>query len=194
MPADCSRNTNGAALPSMMGNSGASTSTNALSIPRPANADIRCSTVAIRIVPAASVVAIVVSPTWRTSAGISTDGLTSTRVNTMPVSTGAGRSVTTTFSPVCMPTPVARIVFFNVLWLIIDARYPRLSSAAQSPEARPDTHVSKRNPSEHALMPRTPKSFSLPGVSGKPECPDNPDRAPRWYPPSVRGAGTRAAA
>ena len=45
MPADCSRNTNGAALPSMIGTSDAVRSTNALSMPRPAIADIRCSTV-----------------------------------------------------------------------------------------------------------------------------------------------------
>ena len=79
MPADCSRKTNGAALPSMIGNSAASTSTHALSMPSPANADIRCSTVDIRTFPAAKVVAIVVSPTCPTSAGITTGGLTSTR-------------------------------------------------------------------------------------------------------------------
>ena len=45
MPADCSKNTNGAALPSMIGTSAAVRSTNALSMPRPAIADIRCSTV-----------------------------------------------------------------------------------------------------------------------------------------------------
>jgi hypothetical protein len=48
MPADWMRKTKGAALPSMMGISAASTSTQALSMPRPERADMRCSTVAIR--------------------------------------------------------------------------------------------------------------------------------------------------
>ena len=48
MPADCSRNTNGPALPSMIGSSGPATSTCRLSMPRPASADIRCSTVEMR--------------------------------------------------------------------------------------------------------------------------------------------------
>ena len=39
MPADCSRNTNGPALPSMIGTSAAESSTIALSIPSPAKAD-----------------------------------------------------------------------------------------------------------------------------------------------------------
>ena len=47
MPADCSRNTNGPALPSMIGSSGPATSTCRLSMPSPASADIRCSTVEI---------------------------------------------------------------------------------------------------------------------------------------------------
>ncbi|GGZ51397.1 hypothetical protein GCM10008101_00450 [Lysobacter xinjiangensis] len=34
----------------------------------------------------------------------------------MPVSAGAGRSAMNTFSPLCRPTPVARIVFFRVRW------------------------------------------------------------------------------
>ena len=51
MPADCSRNTNGPALPSMIGTSAAVSSTMALSMPRPANADSRCSTVETRDSP-----------------------------------------------------------------------------------------------------------------------------------------------
>ena len=51
MPADCSRNTNGPALPSMIGTSAAVTSTQALSMPSPANADSRCSTVEMRASP-----------------------------------------------------------------------------------------------------------------------------------------------
>src|SRR6266550_4039659 len=47
MPADCNRKTNGPALPSMIGISGPATSTCKLSIPSPASADIKCSTVEI---------------------------------------------------------------------------------------------------------------------------------------------------
>jgi hypothetical protein len=48
MPADWMRNTKGPALPSMIGTSLADSSTVALSMPSPASADIRCSTVATR--------------------------------------------------------------------------------------------------------------------------------------------------
>ena len=43
----------------------------------------------------------------------------SIRRNMMPVLTGAGRSVMKTFSPVWMPTPVARMTFLRVRWFII---------------------------------------------------------------------------
>ena len=46
-------------------------------------------------------------------------GFRSVRRNTIPVSTGAGDSVSNTFSPVCKPTPVALIEFRNVRCRII---------------------------------------------------------------------------
>ncbi len=119
MPADWIRNTNGPALPSMIGTSEALRSTYRLSMPRPASADIKCSIVETRVPSSAtSVVESAVSPTRLGSARISHTGVRSTRRNTMPVLTGAGRSVMTTFSPLCMPTPVALMTFFRVLCLI----------------------------------------------------------------------------
>ena len=38
----------------------------------------------------------------------------------IPVFVGAGLKVNSTFFPVCKPTPVARITFFNVRCLIIN--------------------------------------------------------------------------
>src|SRR5690606_30591705 len=57
-----------------------------------------------------------VSVTSSASAGSSTAGSRSTRRNTTPVSTAAGRRVRKTFSPLCRPTPVARITFLRVRW------------------------------------------------------------------------------
>src|SRR3569623_1041903 len=88
-------------------------------MPRPANADSRCSTVEMRTSPSISDVDKVVSPTFSARARISTGGSISTRRNTMPASTAAGRRVRYTFSPLWRPTPVARITFFSVLCLII---------------------------------------------------------------------------
>src|SRR3569833_1577146 len=118
-PADWIRNTKGPALPSMIGTSGALKSTYALSMPRPAKADSKCSTVEIRTSPCTSDVDRVVSPTFSARARISTGGSRSTRRNTIPASTAAGLSVRYTFSPLWRPTPVARITFFSVLCLII---------------------------------------------------------------------------
>ena len=61
MPADCTRKTNGAALPSMMGTSSAERSTKQLSMPSPARAAIRCSTVETRTPSSPIVVASSVS-------------------------------------------------------------------------------------------------------------------------------------
>src|SRR5690625_167262 len=119
MPADWMRKTKGPALPSMMGTSAALSSTQALSMPSPAMADSRCSTVETRTSPRTKVVDRVVSPTFSARAGISTIGSRSTRRNTMPVFTGAGRRVRYTFSPVCRPTPVARMVLRRVLCRIM---------------------------------------------------------------------------
>src|SRR3569623_15707 len=88
-------------------------------MPRPANADSRCSTVEMRTSPSISDVDKVVSPTFSARARISTGGFISTRRNTMPASTAAGRRVRYTFSPLWRPTPVARITFFSVLCLLI---------------------------------------------------------------------------
>jgi hypothetical protein len=103
----------------MIGTSWEESSIRALSMPRPARADIRCSTVATRTPSLMRVVPSVVSPTSMPSARTSTWGSRSVRRNTMPVFTGAGPRVMRTFSPVCRPTPVARIVFFSVRCLSI---------------------------------------------------------------------------
>ncbi len=114
IPADCSKNTNGPALPSMMGTSGALTSTSALSIPSPAKAESKCSTVETRAPPTTNEVPSMVSPTLSARAGISTGVARSVRRKTIPVSGAAGRTVMSTRLPVCRPTPLARIVFFRV--------------------------------------------------------------------------------
>ncbi|KAG0920288.1 hypothetical protein G6F40_015790 [Rhizopus arrhizus] len=93
MPADCSRNTNGPAEPSMIGSSAEDSSTMMLSTPRPANADIRCSTVWILASLQVRPVHRVTSVTSSALAGTSTTGSRSTRRNTMPWLTGAGRRV-----------------------------------------------------------------------------------------------------
>src|SRR5690606_13681651 len=113
MPTDWIRNTNDPADPSRMGISGAVTSTWRLSMPSPATAAMRCSTVATRTEAsspssaAVSVEAMRVSVTRSGRAAISTGGSRSTRRKTMPVSAAAGRSVSSTRWPECSPTPVA---------------------------------------------------------------------------------------
>ena len=83
----------------MIGISGASTSTTALSIPSPDIALIRCSIVATAVRPTFTVVAMRVSFTFVASAGMSTAGVTSTRRKTMPAPGSAGRSVSRTLRP-----------------------------------------------------------------------------------------------
>ena len=61
MPADCIRKTNGRELPSIMGTSGPSSSIVALSIPKPAKADSKCSTVDTEALPYEIVVESLVS-------------------------------------------------------------------------------------------------------------------------------------
>ena len=119
MPADCSRNTNVPALPSMIGTSSAETSTNALSMPSPKKADIRCSTVETRAPSCSSTVAMTVLLTLSARAGMAGLPGRSERQKTMPVSMGAGRSAIATLRPVCRPTPVARTVVFRVRWRIM---------------------------------------------------------------------------
>ena len=78
-------------------------------MPRPASADIRCSTVATRTDASSGadrVDAMRVSVTWTARTGMSTAGSRSVRRNTMPVPAAAGRSVSSTRWPECSPTPV----------------------------------------------------------------------------------------
>ena len=125
MPADWTRNTNEPADPSRIGISGAVTSTYRLSMPRPASADIRCSTVATRTwLPgpssaAVSVDAMRVSVTRAAPQRISTGGSRSVRLNTIPVSASAGRKVSSTRSPECRPTPVVLTGILIVRWRIM---------------------------------------------------------------------------
>ena len=77
----------------MIGTSGADSSMLALSMPRPASAESRCSTVITEPGPRERPVHSMVSVTRSARAGISTSGSRSVRRNTMPWSTGAGRSV-----------------------------------------------------------------------------------------------------
>src|SRR5258706_184251 len=102
------RNTKVPALPSMIGTSSPETSTYALSMPRPAKADMRCSTVETRVPSFSSTVASVVLPTLCARAGMAGLPARSERQNTIPVSMAAGRSAIVTLRPVCRPTPVAR--------------------------------------------------------------------------------------
>src|SRR5665647_2348008 len=60
-----------------------------------------------------------VSCTRSARAQISSTGFTSTRRNTIPVLTGAGRNPSVTFSPLCKPTPVTLTEFFKVRCLTI---------------------------------------------------------------------------
>ena len=64
--------------------------------------------------PGEMVEAMRVSHTDSGRTGMSTGRGRSTRRNTMPVSGGAGRSVSSTFCPLCMPTPTARASDFKV--------------------------------------------------------------------------------
>lgn len=80
-----------------------------LSSPRPAQADMRCSTVCTLAPPAPMVEAMRVSTTAVAVMGMSTGSGRSTRRNTIPVSGWAGRSVNSTRWPLCSPTPTARV-------------------------------------------------------------------------------------
>jgi hypothetical protein len=113
------RKTKVPALPSMIGTSSADTSTKALSMPSPANAAMRCSTVETRVPSFSITVAMTVLDTYSARAG--TPGLPgrSLRQKTMPVSMGAGRNAIVTLWPVCRPTPVARTIVFSVRWRIM---------------------------------------------------------------------------
>ena len=111
------------ALPSMIGTSSAETSTNALSIPSPAKADMRCSTVDTRAPFFSITVAITVLVTLSAWAGIAGLPGRSERQKTMPLSIGAGRNTIVTLLPVCRPTPVARTVVLRVRCRIMGLAY-----------------------------------------------------------------------
>jgi len=114
MPALWSKNTNEAADPSKMGTSSAVMSTNKLSSPKPAQADIRCSTVNTLAPKCEMVEAKRVSVTAVAETGMVTGCGKSVRRNTMPVSGGAGRKVSSTFCPLCKPTPTAVVMVLSV--------------------------------------------------------------------------------
>ncbi len=78
-------------------------------MPRPAQADIRCSTVATLAPLLEAVVAMRVSDTASADIGISTGTGKSIRRNTMPVPGAAGRKVSSTRCPLCRPTPTALV-------------------------------------------------------------------------------------
>ena len=105
-------------------------STIRLSMPSPEQADIRCSTVltfgAPGSPPGDNAVASRVSQTAVALTGISTTCGRSTRRNTMPLSTGAGFSVSSTRWPLCTPTPIARVRDFRVRWASIVPAFPWL--------------------------------------------------------------------
>ena len=84
-------------------------------MPRPAQADIRCSTVSTLVLPLEMVDASRVSVTASGEMAMSTGCGKSTRRNTMPLSGGAGRSVNSTRWPLCSPTPTAWVRDLRVL-------------------------------------------------------------------------------
>ena len=77
-------------------------------MPRPAAADIRCSTVDTCTSPFDSVVDSRVADTFAGCATMRTGGSKSVRRSTTPVSGGAGSSRIEIFSPVCRPMPSAQ--------------------------------------------------------------------------------------
>ena len=115
MPACCNKKINGPELPSIIGISEAVTSTIILSTPKPASADIKCSTVATRAPLCSRAEHMRVSRTVSGRACMLGAPGKSARTNTMPVSIAAGFKVSVTFSPLCKPTPVAFTCFFKVL-------------------------------------------------------------------------------
>jgi len=133
-PADRIRYTNEPDEPSRIGISAASMSMFRLSMPSPASADIRCSTVATRICCwpwciAVSVDAIRVSLTASALAGMARGGSRSIRQNTIPLSAGAGRKPSRTRWPLCSPTPVVLTGSLSVRCLSISASF-RLRQAS----------------------------------------------------------------
>jgi hypothetical protein len=115
-PAHSMRKTNGAALPSMIGTSGPSSSTTTLSISAPASAAMRCSTVPmVSPSPLLKVVHSEDSTAFRQLAAISAPPpTTSVRRKTMPLSGAAGSNVMDAFTPEWRPTPRQWIGFLIV--------------------------------------------------------------------------------
>ena len=129
MPAHSIRETKGAALPSMIGISGPSTSISTLSILHPARAEVRCSIV-LTVAPWSfpTVVARRVSITFRQLTTISRAPLTkSIRQIRMPKPSSAGFNVSDVFLPECRATPVQPISVLSVFCLITPAIFTMCS-------------------------------------------------------------------
>lgn len=71
--------------------------------------------------PGLMVLAMRVSLTANADTGMGVRGSRSVRVNTTPVSGGAGRNTSSVFRPLCTPTPTARVSVFSVRWRIMRA-------------------------------------------------------------------------
>ena len=74
--------------------------------------------------PALMVLAMRVSLTAKAFTTMGARSGRSVRVNTTPVSGGAGRSTSSVFRPLCTPTPTARVVVFRVRWRIMGRIVP----------------------------------------------------------------------
>jgi hypothetical protein len=189
-----------------------------LSSPRPAQADIRCSTVRTLASPTDSVEASRVSVTAWAFTGMSTGCGRSMRRNTMPVSGGAGRSVNSTRSPLCRPTPTARVSAFNVRCASMPRFYETSNSgvdtrqqcthgrgAGQSSERRSRTRAGPwrcpppseaperggklRQPLRGVTVVNRPACAGRPGSRSRP-CRRRTARPP-WPPPACGWCATR---
>ena len=115
MPADCSRNTNGPALPSMIGTSAALRSTKALSMPRPGERrEQMLDGGDLRRRPCQAWCRAWCRRHSRRCARMSTGDRQVGAAEHDARIRGAGPQRHQTFLPVCRPTPVARIEFFSV--------------------------------------------------------------------------------
>ena len=180
MPADCSRKTNGAALPSMIGTSAAVRSMNALSIPKPAKADIRCSTVPTRAPSCSIVVPSVVSVTRR-AIGRNVDGLR--QIEPAKHDAGIGRRRTQGHVDLVAASAGRCRWRVSILLECVDARCPSLHNVPCFPG--PDRPRSRRQMpttlrirrgrgNYHSAVTGSKETgrdrFSPPAVAGTPEC------------------------
>jgi len=105
IPADCSRKRTGPRFPSMIGTSGALSSTIALSSRVPRKRTTGAPPWRRGLHPCRASSPTRVSPTFSACARMSIGSGKSVRRNTIPASGGAGRRVMRTFLPVCRPLP-----------------------------------------------------------------------------------------